>query len=302
MRITGSWVAIPTPFKDTGKVNFNAFKKLIDFHKKYNTDGLLVLGSAGEASMLTKKEKQEIIEFVSDYSRDKIPILVGTTGSNTSETIIMTKFAKKCGVEAVVMVVPPYIRPSQEDIYNFFREIATAVDIPISIYNNPTRVGVNIEPETSIRLSKIPNIVALKEAMPDVSQIVKIKREVGNNLDILTCDSPTFSIILPNLALDGSGVTSITGNLAPEEFAQLSKPWKNFDDVTRSRELFFKYYELIQICYSATNPIVIKAGLNILGLPGGKPRLPLQELNREMTSKLKEVMDKLNILCKYKTE
>jgi len=302
MRITGSWVAIPTPFNEDGKINFEGFKELIDFHKKYGTDGLLVLGSAGEASMLTKKEKQEIIEFISDYSRNKIPILVGTTGSNTSETMIMTKFAKKCEVEAVVIIVPPYIRPSQEDIYNFFKEIAVAVDIPISIYNNPTRVGVNIEPETSIRLSKIPNIVALKEAMPDVSQIVKIKREVGNNLDILTCDSPTFSIILPNLALDGSGVTSITGNLAPEEFVQLSKPWKNFNDVITSRELFFKYYELMQICYSATNPIVIKAGLNILGLPGGKPRLPLQELNREITSKLKEVMDKLNILSKYKIE
>ena len=100
------------------------------------------------------------------------------------------------------------------------------------------------------------------------------------------------------MALDGSGVISITGNLAPEEFAQLSKPWKNFDDVTRSRELFFKYYELMQICYSAANPIVIKAGLNILRLSVGKPRLLLQELNLEITGRLKEVMDKLNILCK----
>lgn len=302
MRITGSWVAIPTPFNDDGTINFDGFNKLINFHKQYKTNGLLVLGSAGEASMLTKEEKYKIIEYVVDYARDKIPVLVGTTGSNTLETITMTKFARKCVADAVVIVVPPYIRPSQEDIYNFFREIATVVDMPISIYNNPTRVGVNIEPETSIRLAKIPNIIALKEAMPDVSQLVRIKREVGNNLDILTCDSPLFSIILPNLALGGSGVTSITGNLAPEEFAQLSKPWKNFNDITRSRELFFKYYELMQICYSATNPIVIKAGLNILGLPGGKPRLPLQELNREMTSKLKEVMDKLNILRKYKTE
>lgn len=302
MRITGSWVAIPTPFNDDGTINFDGFNKLINFHKQYKTNGLLVLGSAGEASMLTKEEKYKIIEYVVDYARDKIPVLVGTTGSNTLETITMTKFARKCVADAVVIVVPPYIRPSQEDIYNFFREIATVVDMPISIYNNPTRVGVNIEPETSIRLAKIPNIIALKEAMPDVSQLVRIKREVGNNLDILTCDSPLFSIILPNLALGGSGVTSITGNLAPEEFAQLSKPWKNFNDVISSRELFFKYYELMQACYSATNPVVIKAGLNILGLPGGNPRLPLQELKREKTVKLKKIMEKLGILSKYKTE
>ncbi|MBA7589958.1 4-hydroxy-tetrahydrodipicolinate synthase [subsurface metagenome] len=147
MRITGSWVAILTPFNEDGKINFEGFKELIDFHKKYSTDGLLVLGSAGETSMLTKKEKQEIIEFVSGYSRDKIPILVGTTSSNTLETIIMTKFAKKCGVEAVVMIVPPYIRPSQEDIYNFFREIAT---LPINLLPMETSSPITITPPSSI--------------------------------------------------------------------------------------------------------------------------------------------------------
>lgn len=302
MRITGSWVAIPTPFNEDGTTNFDGFKSLINFHKIHQTNGLLVLGSAGEASMLTKKEKQEIIEFVTDYSRDKIPVLVGTSCSNTSETIAMTKFAQKCKAKAAVIVVPPYIKPTQEDIYIFFKEVASAVDIPISIYNNPTRVGVNIKPETTIRLAKIPNIIALKEAMPDVSQILKIKREVGDSLDILTCDAPLYSIILPNLAFGGSGVTSITGNLAPEEFAQISKPWDNFNDVIKSRELVFKFYELMEICYSVTNPVVIKAGLSLLGLPGGKPRLPLHELNQEKTIKLKEIMEKLGIFKKYQVK
>lgn len=300
MRIIGSWVAIPTPFNDDGTINFDAFKKLIDFHKKHGTDGLLVLGSAGEASMLKKIEKQEIIEFVSKYAKGKIPVFVGTTASNTSETIAMTKFAKQCDSDGALMVVPGYIMPPQEAIYDFFKEVATTVDIPIAIYNNPTRVGVNIQPETAIRLAKIPNIVAIKQAYPEVSHLIKIKKALGDNIDILPCDAPSYSIILPCLAIGGSGVTNITGNLAPEEFAQLSKPWKNFSDVIKSRELVFKFYELMEICYSVTNPVVIKAGLNLLGFSVGKPRLPLQELNQEKTIKLKEIMEKLGILKKYK--
>lgn len=302
MRITGSWIAIPTPFKEDGTINFGGFKSLIDFHQKYGTDGLIVLGSAGEASMLTTREKQGIIEFVVDYARDKMPSLVGTTGPNTFETINLTRFAQKHKAYGALLIVPPYIRPPQEAIYNFFREVATTVDLPISIYNNPTRVGVNISLETSIRLAKIPNIVAFKEAIPEVNQLIELKKAVGEEVDILPCDSPTFSVILPCLAMGGSGVTNITGNLAPEEFAQLSKPWSNFEEVKRCRQLFFKFFDLMQICYAVTNPVVIKAGLKLLGLPGGKPRLPLPELNPEKTAQLKEIMGRLGLLSKYKVK
>lgn len=302
MRITGSWIAIPTSFKEDGTVDLEGFKKLIDFHQKYGTDGLIVLGSAGEASMLTTKEKQEIIEFVADYSRDKIPVLMGTTGPNTSETITLTKFAQEHKAYGALLIVPAYIRPPQEAIYNFFREVATAVDLPISIYNNPTRVGVNISLEISIRLAKIPNIIAFKEAIPEVNQLIELKKAVGEEVDILPCDSPAFSVILPCLAMGGSGVTNITGNLAPEEFAQLSKPWSNFEEVTRCRQLFFNYFELMKICYAVTNPVVIKAGLKLLGLPGGKPRPPLSELNPEKTAQLKNIMEKLGLLSKYKVK
>ena len=300
MKLTGSWIAIPTPFNSDDTINFDTFRKLIDFHQKYGTSGLLVLGSAGEASMLKKSEKQEIIEFVSKYAKGKIPLFVGTTASNTSETIEMTKFAKQCDADGALMVVPGYIRPPQEAIYDFFKEVSSAVDIPIAVYNNPTRVGVNILPETVIRLAKIPNIVAIKQAYPEVSHLIEIKKALGDSIDILPCDAPPYSIILPCLAIGGSGVTNITGNLAPEEFALLSKPWMNYNDVVQSRELVFKYYDLMKICYSVTNPVVIKAGLNLLGFSVGKPRLPLQELNQEKTFKLKEIMEELGLLSKYK--
>jgi len=297
-----SWVAIPTPFNDDGTIYLKGFEKLIDFHIKYGTDGILVLGSAGEASMLSKKEKMEVIEFTTHYARGKIKLFVGTTQPNTSETINMTKFALKCNADGALMVVPAYIKPPQKAIYDFFKEIATTVDIPIAIYNNPMRVGVNINADTSIRLAKIPNIIAFKEAISDLSLIQEIIRNVGDDIGVMTCDSPTFSAILPCLAMGGSGVTNITGNLAPEEFATLSQPWKNFEDVIRTRELVFKYYELRQVCYSLTNPVVIKAGLNLLGLPAGRPRLPLQELDKEKTTELKEIMERLGILGKYRVK
>lgn len=299
MKVKGSWVAIPTPFNEDGSINFEGFEEIVDFHVRYGTDGLLVLGSAGEASMLSKKEKMEVIEFITDYASGKIPVLVGTTGPNTAESIEMTSFAYKCNADGALMVVPSYIKPPQSAIYDFFKDVSSAVDIPIAVYNNPTRVGVNIKPETMIKLGRLPNIVAIKEAMPDVSQLIKVRIALGDEMDVLTCDAPPYSIILPNLAIGGSGVTSITGNLAPEEFIEMSRPWQEFKDVVRARELVFKYFELMELCYSITNPVVIKAGMNLLGLPAGKPRLPLQELKGEKLERLKQVMDELGLLEKY---
>ncbi|MBU7015265.1 MAG: 4-hydroxy-tetrahydrodipicolinate synthase [Theionarchaea archaeon] len=301
MRVKGSWVAVPTPFNEDGSVNYDGFNLLIDFHRENNTDGLLVLGSAGEASMLTPEEKKKITECVTDYARNRIPVFIGTTGSNTAESVCMTRVASDCGADGAMLVVPGYIRPPPEDIYSFFEKVASAVKIPIAVYNNPTRVGVTISTETAIALSRIDNIVAFKEAIPDISHLIKMKKAVGDSVDILTCDSPQFSIIMPNLAFGGSGTANITGNLAPEEFAQLSSPWKTFEDVIQCRDLIFRYFELMQLCYSVTNPVVIKAGLNLLGLKVGKPRPPLQELDSQKTAVLKTLLGSLGLLDKYQT-
>ena len=300
MKITGSWVAIPTPFQENGQIDLDSFKPIIDFQHHYGTDGLLVLGSAGESSMLSKEEKQQIIKFVVDYAHNKIPVLVGTTGSNTQDTIEMTEYAQRIRADGVLIVMPSYIKPPQEDLYNFLKSVTEKVDIPIAIYNNPTRVGVNIKPETALKMLTLKNVVALKEAMPDVSQLIKVQIGMKKKIDVLTCDAPPYSIILPNLAIGGSGTTSITGNLIPEEFARLSQPWQTYENVINSRELVFRYLPLMEICYSVTNPVVIKAGLNILGLPGGKPRLPLSPLEGEKLKQLKELMKELGVIEKYK--
>lgn len=299
MRVTGSWVAVPTPFNQDGTVNLDGFDLLIDFHRKNNTDGLLVLGSAGEASMLTTAEKTNIIKHVTDYAQNKIPIFVGTTGSNTKESVNMTQTAFEYGADGAMVVVPGYVRPPQNSIYSFFEKIATSVKIPIAVYNNPTRVGVTISAETEILLAKIPNIVAFKEAIPDIQHLIKVKQAVGDSVDVLTCDSPQFSIIIPNLAIGGSGTANITGNLAPEEFSQLSSPWKSFKDIVQCRDLVFHYEELMTLCYSVTNPVVIKAGLNILGFDVGSPRPPLQELDQGRKNTLRGLMTTLGLLDKY---
>jgi 4-hydroxy-tetrahydrodipicolinate synthase len=299
MHVTGSWVAVPTPFSEDGSVDYEGFHLLIDFHRENNTDGLLVLGSAGEASMLTIEEKKKIIECVTEYARNKIPVLFGTTGSNTADSVCMTRYAHECGADGAMLVVPGYIRPPQEAIYAFFEKVASTVKIPIAVYNNPTRVGVTISTETAIALSKIENIVAFKEAVPDVSHLLRMKKAVGDSVDILTCDSPQFSIIMPNMAFGGSGTANITGNLAPAEFAELSSPWKTFENTIHCRDLLFRYFELMQLCYSVTNPVVIKAGLNVLGLKVGKPRPPLQELDPQKVAALKTLMESLGLLHKY---
>jgi 4-hydroxy-tetrahydrodipicolinate synthase len=298
-RITGSWVALPTPLHEDGSIHLNRFKDLIDFHKIHHTDGLLVLGSAGEASMISKKEKERIIEFVVDYARNRIPLLVGTTGPNTAESLHLTKFAQKCGAFGALMLVPAYITPPQEAIYEFFVEITTHVEIPIAVYNNPTRVGISISPDTAISLSRIESIIALKQAIPTVNQLIEIKREVEDTFDILTCDSPTFSIILPNLAIGGSGTANITGNIAPEEFTRLSQPWKTFKDMEESRRLVLDTFDLMQMCYSVTNPVVIKAGLNLYGLDVGNPRPPLLPLDRTRKKNLKSMLDNKGLLDTY---
>ena len=171
IRPEGSWVAIVTPFTETGQIDFAGFESLVDFQAQNGTSGLLLMGSTGEPTLLTMAEKREILDRVIPYARGKIPIFAGTTCGTTRETVELTCHAATVGANGAMLVVPTYVRPPQDALYEHFKTVAEAVDIPIAIYNNPTRVGVNIDPPTMIRLAEIPNIVADKEAMGNISQI-----------------------------------------------------------------------------------------------------------------------------------
>ncbi len=299
LRPEGSWVAIPTPFTEEDKVDFEGFEELIDFQAENGTDGILLMGSTGESPSLTMDERKEILNRVLPYAKGRLPVFAGTTCGNTSQTIELSEYAQRAGADGALLVVPPYLRPSQDGLYEHFKAVAKAVDIPIAIYNNPGRVSVNIEPATIIELAKIPNIVADKEAMPNVGQLVQIRREAGDEINLLCCDAPGFSLIVPTLALGGHGTANISGNIIPQEMAEMSRPWRSWEDVQRTKELLFKYFPLMSALYSLTNPVVVKAALRLLGLPAGHVRRPLLDMNESDIKALKNLLDGLGVTEKY---
>jgi 4-hydroxy-tetrahydrodipicolinate synthase len=302
IHLTGSWVALITPFAEDGSVDIAGFHRLVDFHISHGTSGLLLCGSTGEPSLLTTEEKHTIFDQVLPYAQGKIPVFAGTTCGSTAETVELSRYTQQAGADGLLLVVPPYSRPPQEAIYQHFRTVAEAVALPIAVYNNPSRVGVNIEAETIIRLAQIPNIVADKEAIPNVAQLAAIRRAVDDEFSLLCCDYPGYGLILPTLALGGHGTANVTGNIIPEEMAAMSRPWRSFEDVTRSRELYFRYLPLLEMMYSLTSPVPVKTAVALLGLPAGRVRRPLPDMAPEKVQQLETLLAELGVSEKYGVE
>ncbi len=300
LKPSGSWVAIPTPFDLGDNVDYEGFYRIIDFHTKHGTSALLVMGSTGETTLLCPDEKRTIIRRVAAYNKSRIPIFFGTTCPTTRETISLSRYAEECGADGVLFVVPPYLRPPQEAVFAFLRDAMQSVSLPTAIYNNPARVAVNIEPLTIKRLAdECPNFVADKEAMGSVQQLAEVISLTQGRIHVLCCDYPAYSIAIPTLGLGGHGTANIGGNIIPEEMAEMSRPWKTFEDVETSRQIFFKYYRLVSLLYRVTNPVAVKAAMTILGMPSGKPRPPLPEMEPSRYEELRQVMDELGVIEKY---
>jgi 4-hydroxy-tetrahydrodipicolinate synthase len=294
--VKGSWPGLVTPFTKRGDVNTDSLSRLVEFHKENESDGLLLLGSTGEAMMLKMDERKRVIDTVVDAANGQIPIMCGTSAVTTDETIENTRYAKNAGVDCALIVQPPYIKPTQKSLFFYFKEVAESVDFPIAIYNNPDRTGVNIEAETIARLSHIPNIVALKEAGPNSYQIVRVIELAKGRMSILCCDCPFFALILTTLAAGGHGTTSVTGALSPREFARISTRWDTFQDVEKTRELYLRFLPLMRLIYAEPNPVPLKAALNVIGADVGTPRKPLMKLEAHHTAMLKITLERLEIL------
>jgi 4-hydroxy-tetrahydrodipicolinate synthase len=299
IRPSGSWVALITPFTEDNAVDHSGFRRLVDFHLSHGTDGLLLCGSTGEPSLLTADEKCAIFDQVLPYARDRVPVFVGTTCGTTPETVELSRYAQGAGADGLLLVVPPYSRPPQEAVYQHFRTVAEAVDLPIAIYNNPSRVGVNIDAETIIQLAEIPNIVADKEAIPNVAQLAAIMSAAGDRLHLLCCDYPGYSLILPTLALGGHGSANVTGNIIPEEMALMSRPWQTVEDLRQSRELYFRYLPLLSMMYSLSSPVPVKTAVGLLGLPAGRVRPPLPDLAPDHVERLRSLLVSMGVMEKY---
>jgi 4-hydroxy-tetrahydrodipicolinate synthase len=254
------------------------------------------LGSTGEAIMLTSKERMKIIDTVIDEANGKIPIMVGVAAVTTMQTLENAKYAKEAGADAILIVQPPYIRPKQSSLYQYFKEIANDVDLPMVIYNNPERCGVNIEPETIARLSQHQNIVAIKEAGPNPYGVMRIIELTRGKINVLCCDCAFYALIPVVMSSGGKGTSNVTGNLCPCELAQISKPWKAYDDALNMREVLYRYLPLIRMMYCETNPVPLKWALNLVGANVGKPRKPLMELSEENQNIMKQTIERLGIL------
>jgi len=294
--VEGSWPALVTPFTEKDEVNYDVLRRLVNFHAENRSNGILLMGSTGEAILLSRDEREKIIDTVIEEASGKVPVMVGVAAVSTRDTLENARYAKEAGADCGLVVQPPYIKPTQNALYHYFKDVADAVDLPFVIYNNPERCGVNVEPETIARLAPHPNIVAIKEAGPNPYGVMRTVELTRGEFNVLCCDCAFYALIPVVMASGGKGTSNVTGSMCPREFAELSKPWENYEDVLKTREHLYRLLPLIRMMYSESNPVPLKAALNMVGADVGKPRKPLQELSEANMKAMRQTMQRLGIL------
>ena len=287
----GCGTAIITPFTTDG-VNFEEFKKMLEFQIREGTDAIIVCGTTGESSTMTGKEKKETIKFVVDVVNKRIPVIAGTGSNCTKNAIEMSKYAESVGVDALLIVTPYYNKTTQQGLIEHYKTIAHEVKIPIIMYNVPSRTGVNILPKTCFELSKIENIVAVKEASGNISQVAEIANLCRENLAIYSGNDDQ---ILPVLSVGGSGVISVLSNIIPKDVHNMVYSFLD-GNIKNAIKLQLNTLNLTASLFSEVNPIPIKAACNMLGYDVGIPRLPLIEMSVEAKEKLKQEIKNYGLL------
>lgn len=286
----GCGTAIVTPFTDNG-INFDEFKKLIEFQIRESVDAIIVCGTTGESSTMTTEEKKSAIKFVVETVNKRVPVIAGTGGNCTSSAIEMSKYAESVGVDALLVVTPYYNKTTQGGLVAHYTAIATATHLPIILYNVPSRTGLNITPATCLELSKIENIVAIKEASGNISQVAQIANLCGDNLAIYSGNDDQ---IVPILSLGGLGVISVLSNIMPKYTHDIVNEFL-IGNVSKSRELQLNVLPLVSALFCEVNPIPVKAALNAMNINVGSPRLPLVEMTPSGKEKLIQEMKKYNL-------
>ena len=282
----GCGTAIATPFDENG-VNFSEFQKLLEFQVQNGANAIIVCGTTGESSTMTDSERKETIKFAIEVVNGRIPVIAGTGSNCTASAIEMSKFATNVGADGILIVTPYYNKATQTGLIEHYKAIAQAVpNTPIIVYSVPSRTGVNILPETCLELSKIENIVAIKEASGNLSQVAKIASLCGENLNIYSGNDDQ---VLPILSLGGIGVISVFSNIAPKIFSDMIKNYfsGNLKEATATQ---LNSIELIDALFCEVNPIPVKAALNLMGYNFGKPRLPLTPISSSNLIKLQTAM------------
>src|SRR5712691_6066872 len=257
-KLTGSFVALITPFNKDGSVDFAAFRTLLGFQREHGTSAVLIMGSTGETSMLAPEEKQRIIVETAKMKTPRMPIFFGCTGNNTQTTIASVRFAKDNGADGAILAAPAYICAPESDIERFFLDVADATDLPLGIYNNPPRVKSDLHWDQLLRIFKHPNYVVHKESTARVGQVAQVLAGKPG-VSVMCCDSPNLGLLVPTMSLGGHGTANMTGNIAPREMATISTPWRAPQDAERFRETYLRLLPLLHYTYSAVNPIPVKS-------------------------------------------
>jgi len=297
-KITGSFVALITPFDKSGSVDMGAFRELLSFHEANGTSAVLIMGSTGEVSMLSADEKKKIIVETSKMKTAKMPIFFGSTGNNTDVTIENVKFARDNGADGAILAAPAYICAPEADIEGYFLEVADATDLPLGLYNNPPRVKSDLHWDHLLRIFKHPNYVIHKESTARVGQVAQVLA-ARPDVSVMCCDSPNLGLVVPTMSLGGHGTANMGGNIAPAEVAVMSRPWTSYVEAEGFRDTYLNLLPLLHYNYSAINPVAVKSLMKAVGLPAGELRRPLTGLEGEALAKGIRIVQDLGLDKKY---
>ncbi|MEJ2333447.1 MAG: 4-hydroxy-tetrahydrodipicolinate synthase [Desulfobulbaceae bacterium] len=284
----GAFVAIITPFID-GQLDEQGLIDLIEFHIANGTRGIVPCGTTGESATMSHQEHHRVVELTVKTVNGRVPVLAGSGSNSTSEAIDLTRYAKQAGADGVLMVSPYYNKPSQEGLYYHYKAVAEAVDIPIILYNVPSRTSSNIMPQTVARLAEIDAVVGIKEASGDLNQISEVIRLCPQDFAVLSGDDFTS---MPTVLIGGTGVISVTSNVAPKDMAQMMDA-ALAGDLTKAKQLHYKLFPLMQAMFYDTNPVP----LELMGkITSGTPRLPLYPMNDDTLSRLKTALSDYGLI------
>ncbi len=289
---TGAAVALVTPMNSDGTINFDEFGKLIDFQIENGTDAILACGTTGESAVLNHKEHCEVISYTVEKVNKRVPVIAGTGSNDTSYSCVLSKEAQSMGVDALLSVTPYYNKTSQAGLIKHFSTIADSVNIPVILYNVPSRTGCNIQPETYIPLSKHENIFATKEASENVGAAAKILATCESDFAVY---SGADDLTVPIMSLGGLGVISVFSNILPKEMHLITELMLK-GEYKEATKLHLKYLELMNIMFCDVNPIPIKEAMNLAGFNCGECRLPLVSMNDSNLEKLKASLNKYGLI------
>lgn len=286
----GSFVALVTPHRADGSIDEKIFRELIEFQIENGTDGIVPCGCTGEAATLSHDEQKRLIKIAVETVKGRVPVVAGTGSNNTTEAIDLTKYAKKAGADAALIITPYYNKPTPEGQYRHYATIAKTVDIPIVLYNVPSRTGISIQPKTVANLSKIDNIVAIKEASGSLDQVSQILSQC--DITVLSGDD---SLTLPMMSIGAKGVVSVAANIMPKEVRDMVDLALK-GDYDGARRLHFLLLPVFKALFVETNPIPVKTALYLMGKIEANWRLPLCEMTSENLTEFKKILKEAELI------